>query len=738
MNEQEFFARCASGFEALLAEELKHLKIKRVRPLKGGVAFFGSIEQAYRVCLWSRVASRILMVLSRIEARDAEMLYQGVQSITWAQHVKPESTMAIHAHGVNNNLRNSQFTAMKTKDAICDQLRAARGKRPDVQSFRPNLLIDVALRGERATISLDFSGEPLHRRAYRKEGVQSAAPLKENLAAALVLESGWQKFVREKRCFFDPLCGSGTLAIEAALIAADAAPGIFRDYWGFAGWVQHDCATWDTLVEEADERFAQGLQDMPLIMASDHDKSCIELAQENAKRAGVKDYIRFAVADVSEMGDLVKSLDKPGLLLTNPPYGERLGSQQELASLYAAFSKGLDSLLDGWRVAVITPDESIDAVLGYTPESIKPFYNGRIETDLRIYMVNKASRVFVEVFDPATGQTSMISVREENSSHFAARFKKVAKERRKWARKNDISCYRLYDADLPDYSVAIDLYQGSGISEGEEYLVIAEYRAPSTIDEDRAQRRFSDVVTLAPVILGISSDHTFSKVRHKEKGGRQYGKASKPAYIVQAQESGYLFELDFESYLDTGLFLDHRLTREMVGRMATGKRFLNLFAYTGSATVHAAGSGAKETTTVDLSQTYLAWAKRNMALNGFVGENHTYFKGDTLSWLKLQIKKGITYEVIFVDPPTFSNSKTMGKKTWSVDRDHVELLTNVVKVLAPEGVAVFSCNLRNFKMNFDALEARGIDVTDITADTIPEDFKRNPKIHHCFLMKHSQ
>ena len=735
MKGQEFFIRCASGFESLLAEELKALTIKRIRPLKGGVAFFGTVEQAYRVCLWSRVASRVLLVLDRVDARDAEELYRGVQSIIWSKHIKLHSTIAVRASGANENLRNSQFTGVKTKDAICDQLRSAYGKRPDIEPIRPDVLIDVALRGDRATISIDFSGEPLHRRAYRKDGVQSVAPLKENLAAALILESGWKELARENKVFFDPLCGSGTLAIEAAMIAADTAPGILRDYWGFTGWAQYDSTIWDNLLDEADERFSKGLSNMPHIIASDHDEGCIELAKENAKRAGFKEYISFAHANVSHISTTLQKFDEIGLLLTNPPYGERLSSKQDLASFYALFSEGLDSLGDGWRVAVITPDESIDAALGYTPDIIKPFYNGRIETNLRIYSINKASRKYVELIVPSSGRSEKLAVMEENSEYFAARLKKVAKERKKWAKKNNISCYRIYDADLPDYAVAIDYYQGKGISENQEYLVIAEYRAPNTIDPDRARRRFSDALTLSPVILEIPVDHVFSKVRYKEKGGSQYGKKPKPACIAQTEEDGFLFELDLESYLDTGLFLDHRTTREMVGKMARGKRFLNLFAYTGSATVHAAGAGALQTTTVDLSQTYLNWAKRNMALNGFVGEEHIYIKGDTLSWLKMQIKKKTTYDVIFVDPPTFSNSKTMGKNTWSVERDHVELLQCVSQVLAPDGKAVFSCNLRNFKMNYEALASQGLEISDITPQTIPEDFKRNPKIHHCYLIK---
>lgn len=711
------------------------MRIKRIRPLKGGVAFFGSIEDAYRACLWSRVASRVLLVLDRIEAADADALYRGVQGIDWSRHLGVDAALAVHAYGVNDALRNTQFTAVKVKDAVCDQLREKRGKRPDVRPHRPDVLIDIALRATRATIAIDLSGEPLHRRAYRKEGAQSAAPLKENLAAAIVLESGWQQLAKEGSCFLDPMCGSGTLAIEAAMIAADEAPGILRDYWGFTGWALHDEDLWDRLIREADERFAFGIAKMPPILASDHGSFCIELAEGNAKRAGLADYIRFVVSDVSKIGELVEEGDGEGLLVVNPPYGERLGNSAEIKTLYAAFAKGVESLPDGWHMSVITPDEDIDSALGLVPSEKKFFYNGRIETELRRYSLNAGSRISIEVTVPSTGQVEKVPLLEENSAQFAARLKKVSKERKKWARREGISCYRVYDADLPDYAVAIDRYEGVGRFEGEDYLVIAEYRAPKTIDEQRARHRYSDALNLAPVILGVKPEHVFAKVRRRDKGGGQYRDERGTSFISHTQESGYTLEVDFGSYLDTGLFLDHRLTRQMVGTMAQGKRFLNLFAYTGTATVHAAGGGAASTTTVDLSQTYLNWAKRNMELNSFTGGQHEYIRADVIPWLDKEIDQAKEYDLIFVDPPTFSNSKSMGHQTWSVDRDYLVLLERVVKVLSPEGVAVFSCNLRDFKPDFVELDKVGVSLDDISLQSIPDDFKRNPKIHKCYLVK---
>lgn len=333
------------------------------------------------------------------------------------------------------------------------------------------------------------------------------------------------------------------------------------------------------------------------------------------------------------------------------------------------------------------------------------------------------------------GRKVEVLCRDKGADQFAARLRKVAKDRRKWARDNDISCYRVYDADLPDFAVAIDRYDGVWKSEGESCLVIAEYQAPKSIDAAKAAARLDDAVEIASATLGIPRERVFLKTRRREKGGGQYTDQQKEGHVLYTQESGNVFECDLGSYLDTGIFLDHRVTREMVGSMAEGKSFLNLFSYTGTCTVHAAVGGAKSTLTVDLSQTYLSWAHRNMELNGCDGPEHGFVRADVLQWIEREARGWRRFDLIFVDPPTFSNSKAMGKNTWSVQRDHVKLLTNVVRLLERDGVAVFSCNLRNFKPDVEALAEAGVAIEDITPQTIPHDFERNAKIHCCYLVR---
>lgn len=339
----------------------------------------------------------------------------------------------------------------------------------------------------------------------------------------------------------------------------------------------------------------------------------------------------------------------------------------------------------------------------------------------------------LRVGDIDGGRKQDLLTRDKGADQFAARFRKMAKERRKWARDEDISCYRIYDADLPDFAVAIDRYDGVWKSEGESCLVIAEYQAPKTVDPARAAARLQDAVEIASATLAIPAKRVFLKTRRREKGGGQYTDQQKEGHVLYTQEAGNVFECDLGAYLDTGIFLDHRVTREMVGSMAEDKKFLNLFSYTGTCTVHAAVGGAKSTLTVDLSQTYLNWAHRNMELNGCDGPEHGYVRADVLQWIEREARGGRRYDLIFVDPPTFSNSKAMGKNTWSVQRDHVKLLGYVVRLLAPGGQAVFSCNLRNFKPDMEGLAAAGVALEDITKRTIPHDFERNRKIHCCYI-----
>ena len=629
------------------------------------------------------------------------------------------------------------------------------------------------IRENKATISLDLSGDTLHRRGYREPGVQVEAPMKETLAAAVLAAAGWTSIFSAGGAFLDPLCGSGTLAIEAALMASDTAPGLTRRRWGFGRWLQHDAEAWADLLEEAADRREAGLATMVPISASDHDPRAVDVAQSCIRRAGLEGHItltRTELVDVSAP----EGASAQGLVAVNPPYGERLQATEGLSVLYAQIADKLRDRFEGWTFAVITPDDDITAGLGWAPKRTIEAYNGRILSPIRVYHVAAERAEFAATAAAGDGSgvpygvATVVPNRHDAASTnaaprlqpgtqlstpgapeftpapivldpaaevFANRLRKRAKHTEKWARKAGVSCYRVYDADLPDYAVAVDVYNGAGPDEGARWVHIAEYAAPATIDPERAERRLDHVVSVVPKILGVDPEDIFLKTRQRQRGITQYERVARSGVVGVIAEVGLHFEVNFTDYLDTGIFLDHRITRGLIGEMASGTRFLNLFAYTGTASVHAAAGGARETTTVDMSATYLAWTERNMVRNGFAGPKHRRLQMDVLQWIEAAAANpGDRYDLIFCDPPTFSNSKRM-QETWDVQRDHAPLLVRVADLLTDDGTLVFSCNRRKFELDTEALEAAGLVCRDVTARTIPRDFENRPGVHVCWTIR---
>ena len=784
--ELEFFASCLAGFEQPLAQELKALGIHRVRPLGGGVAFFCEAELALRVCLWSRIASRVMLVLARVNAGDADLLYAGVYNIAWEDVFADDATMAVRAHGTNEELRNTRFTALKVKDAIADRLRSKRSTRPVVDTVAPRAAIDVRVRENRATVSLDFSGETLGKRAYLAPDERDDAALACTLAAGALALGGWDELAAKSAFFIDPACSDGIMLVEAALAACDGAPGLFRTKWGFMGWAGFDENTWAQLLGEASLRFAAGLskmggkdalamrvaellhdaeegssgtavltladvRDAPLpdpdrvhFLGMTTSSPSITRARNHVRHAGLRSIVSVELGDAADMKSNVgdhKALSHAHVTMvaSNLDAESRADAPALVQADEAAFAAAAALCRDGSRFVAVGAQD-LGMRFGAAPMLAQDVGRGRVQTSVEVYDARPQGATIIQIPDQQGGAPHSIEVFEAASEQFAARLRKVFKERRKWAAREGVSCYRIYDADLPDYAVAIDWYEGAGDARGNSYLHIAEYAPPASVDADKARRRFKDVLSVAPVVCGVRPDHVFSKTRIREKGGGQYRNAGHRAYVTTVEEGGYRFEVDLAARLDTGIFLDHRLTRAFVRERMEQKgedaRFLNLFAYTGTASVYAAAGGAKTTTTVDLSQTYLDWAERNMAANGFAGESHEFVKSDVMRWIADTRHTNRRYELIFVDPPTFSNSKAMGKRTWDVQRDHVELLIGVSRLLARDGgEAVFSCNLRTFKPDVDELAKYGVSIQDISAQTIPEDFARNPKIHKCYLVK---
>ena len=730
----EFWAACPRGTESLVAEELRALKCQRVRPLSGGVSFGGPLWSAYRALLWSRVASRVLLTLERIPAADADELYDAVAEIPWEDHLTADGTLAIDANGVNAGLRNTQFTAVRVKDAIADRFTQKFGRRPSVNTSDPDVRVNVVVRNDRATISIDLSGTPLHRRGYREQGTQVEAPMKETLAAAMLVVAGWPAIAAAGGDFVDPMCGSGTLPIEAAMIARDIAPGLLRTSWGFSRWLGHDAEAWEALVAEATTRREAGLTRTGAIAGFDSDPRAVEIARACVQRAGLDSVVEIGQRALEELvADERDGEPAPGLVAANPPYGERIEAQGGLGVLYRELSARLRAGFAGWTLAVITPDAALEAGLGLPAEKTVPLYNGRILTQVRVFRVPGEGEALPEA--PDAEQPRPLS---DAALAFANRLRKNYRHLEKWARRSGVTCFRVYDADLPDYAVAVDIYAGEGPDAGSRWAHIAEYAPPPGIDPARAQQRLDDVLAVVPEVLGIEPADVFLKVRQRQRGDSQYGRVSRSGVVAIVGEGGLLFEVNLTDYLDTGLFLDHRLTRAWIRDLAADKRFLNLFAYTGTVSAYAADGGARETTTVDLSATYVGWSERNMARNGFGGAQHRRVQADVLQWIDAAAATpDARFDLVFCDPPTFSNSKRM-RDTWDVQRDHVALITRIGEVLAPGGLLVFSCNRRKFALDTDALALAGLVCEDVTARTIPQDFERRPGVHSCWMIRRSE
>lgn len=716
MNEQTFIATAPEGVDPLLAAELVELGATTIKSVRGGIRFQGSLELAYRACLWSRTASRVLLLLAEFPVAEVEALYAGIHALPWEDHLAPDGTLAVEFTGTGSGIDHSHYGAQRVKDAVVDRFRAQCGQRPGVDRQQPDLRIHVLLRDRQATVSLDLSGDSLHRRGYREATV--IAPLKETLAAALLLKSGWPNIAAAGGPLLDPLCGSGTLAIEAAWMAGDQAPGLLREHWGFSDWLGHIPVLWNRLLVEAQERRTLGKPRIPLILASDHDPKAVRAALANAQRAGVADQIRV---ERREFSALQPPRGLPGLLIANPPYGERLGATEDLAEFYTEFGEVLKTRLNGWRAALFTSNPELGKRMGLRAEKVHVFHNGPLDCRLLRFRVEPEFFVDRAAADHRTRTHALKQAATGGAEGFINRLHKNLRHLSRWATRDGVSCYRLYDADLPEYAVAIDRY--------EQWLHVQEYAPPATVDATRARERLEQVMAALPAALELPAENVFLKVRQRQRGSSQYQKQAQQGRFHEVHEGPGRFLVNFSDYLDTGLFLDHRLTRQRLGEQAAGRRFLNLFGYTGAATVHAALGGAISTTTVDLSATYLDWARRNLELNGICGPRHQLIQMDCRQWLVWARER---YELIFVDPPTFSNSKRL-EHDFDVQRDHVELLRQALRLLTPDGTLVFSTNHRRFRLDRESLAE--VQIEDWSRKTLPLDFARDPKIHQCWALR---
>ena len=710
----QLFATTARGFEELLKSELTELGAQDAKVAQGGVHYWADDETLYRTLLWSRLSSRILLPIVQAKVFSDLDLYSAVVGVNWLDYFDEKVHFFVDFNGTNQEIRHTQFGAMRVKDGIVDYFERHGLARPNVDKEQPDIRIHAYLNRDDVVLSLDLSGDALHMRGYRED--TGKAPLRETLAAAIVLRSGWQKGTP----LVDPMCGSGTLLIEAAQMEAQIAPQLYRLHWGFDFWQGHNQAAWEKVKEETlalaeDEKQREN---SPHFYGFDLDHRVLQKAKQNAKNAGVAHLMQWQQGDVAAIKN--PSPNVAGTVICNPPYGERLGTTPALIALYSVFGQRLKQQFAGWNASIFSGEPSLLDCLRLRSHRQFKAKNGPLDCVQKNYQI--AERTEQSAVENALEFDRISSVTSEVAVDFANRLQKNIKKIEKWAKQQGLDAYRLYDADLPEYNLAVDRYA--------DHIVVQEYAAPKNIDENKARQRLLDAVNATLQVTGIETNKLILKVRQKQKGTNQYEKLANKGEYFYVNEYGAKLWVNLTDYLDTGLFLDHRLTRKMLGEMAQGKDFLNLFAYTGSATVHAALGKAKSTTTVDMSNTYLNWAEQNLLLNDIEGKQHKLIQADCLQWLE---KCDHQFDLIFVDPPTFSNSKRM-EDSWDVQRDHIKLMTNLKRILRPNGTIVFSNNKRGFKMDFAKLEELGLIAVEISHKTLPLDFERNKQIHNCWLV----
>lgn len=700
---------CPLGLENVLEQELHGEGLLQTRLGEAQVKLTTDLEGMYTACLWSRVATRVMLPLATFKIESADDLYAGVKAIEWSEHMSATTTIAIDCHGTNNHIRNTQFGAVRTKDAIADYFVALSGQRPNVEKNQPDLRIAVRIKRDQVTVSIDLSGDSMHRRGYRQQG--SMAPLKENLAAGLLLRAGWNRDCGLTQ-LIDPMCGSGTFLVEAALMSLDIAPGLRRQYWGFKGWKRHDHRMWQRLMDVAKNRKKDPETLGIRFQGTDREQKAIAASRENIKRAGLTGVIDVSMSPFQQH-EFDIDASKPGLVIVNPPYGERLGDEMALIALYRQLGEWVVNHVKGWQFMMLTSNEQLARQIPIRPEKSTRVINGGLECRAYRFPVNDDN-----IKQDAVAQ----SVMSPGAKMFANRLQKNMKKLKKWADKNAIECYRVYDADMPEYSVAIDIYQ--------DWAHVQEYQAPKSVDPEKAKQRLFDVVSAIPTALNISEANVVVKHRQKQAGKGQYEKLDQSQHEMVVDEYGCDFIVNLKDYLDTGLFLDHRPVRKLIQDKANGARFLNLFCYTATASVHAAQGGAKTTLSVDMSNTYTEWARRNIELNEFSERDHKVERADCFEWLR---KNQDEFDFIFMDPPTFSNSKKMAD-VLDIQRDHGDLVRLAMARLAKEGELIFSNNYRRFVLDADLEEE--FEVKNITKQTLDPDFERNSKIHQCWIIRH--
>lgn len=729
-------AACAFGLESPVKWELKDLGFESKVISPGRISFEGDFDDVCKTNLWLRTADRVLIEVLQFPAPDFDALFETVKDFDWSKWLPANARFPVTGRSRLSQLTSVPAVQRSVKKAIVESLQRYHGTNT-LPEDGPEYRIDVAILNDVATLTLDTTGASLHKRGYRTS--YGEAPIKETLAAAMVMLSVWNV----NRPFVDPFCGSGTIAIEAAMIAADLAPGRNRSFL----W-QHWEQAREVSAEECSNQPANLSEIEVQISATDVDGEVLKLARANARRAGVESLIHFQQKPFDDL----RSKRQFGCVITNPPYGERLSETKLLMPLYRSFPAVLQRL-PTWSHFIITSMPKFEGIVQKSATRRRKLFNGRIECMYYQFLGPKPRSLThipnddtiketikdsgsdennqaVAVDVPATNRSeaksdavfgALQAKDHEQAELFSVRLNKRAKHLRKWPVKKGITCFRLYERDIPELPFVVDRY--------ENQYHITEYERPHDRDPGRHAAWLELMKKSVAKTFDVSIQYVHLKSRRRQTGNLQHNKIDATARNVIVGEGGFKFLVNLSDYVDTGLFLDHRTTRQMVHDEAADKNFLNLFCYTGSFSVYAAAGKAALTTSVDWSNTYLDWAKENMSINGFDDSNHRFIRSGTMEFLQ-RLKPSEKFDLVVVDPPTFSNSKRT-EDVWDVQRDYAELLQTLATNVRTAGVVYFSTNYRKFK--FDESVLSDYSCRDISKQTVPEDF-RNKKIHRCWKL----
>lgn len=725
-----FFASASANQNDIVEREAIDAGAKDVVSSSGGVEFSADLETAYRFCMWTRSATRLLVLIHRFDKLSStDELFEHSKSLPWENWLSPDKTFAITETVSDCRwIYNSHFASLRLKDAIVERCRDAyNGQRPSVDRDNPDIVFHLHVNRNLVSWYVDFAGRKLSHRGYRK--AQTQAVLSEFMAATLLYRSDWYKKLKSSfddetsfgPTLLDPFCGSGTICIEAALMATNTAPGLLKlNSFAFEKLPIHKTDVWNKIIDEAK---ASQRECKCKIIGWDIDARAIEISNTNAKNANVSDIVSFQERDFTQT-TIEDVPSQKGYIVTDPPYGVRLDSgSAAIRKLYTKMGDIICNVFGGWSIALLCGNSELLGFFDLKPNRTNALINGGIECQVAHYYVFSEEERQKMKEKALEKKAQRLSQPLSSGAQMAAnRLKKNLASIGEEMKKQGVSCYRLYDADMPEYSAAIDFYEGKWIN-------LQEYAAPSSINPEDAKRRLEELILATERVTGIDCDDIYVKRREIQKGSNQYEKRNSLSHFLIANEGGHKFFVNFADYLDTGLFLDHRPVRKMIEANSKDKRFLNLFCYTASATVYAAAGGALSTVSVDTNANYLDWAMRNMQANGFNTMNHFFYRDDCLAFLR---ENRDIFDLIFCDPPTFSNSK--GKGSFDVQRDHGYLIRSCMRHLAHKGTLIFSTNYTRFKMFGEIYE--DFIVEDITESTIGDDFKRNSKIHRCYLIRH--